>query len=751
MSWEQPKIICLMRIKNEEKWIAAVLRRASGAADEILILDDGSTDQTPDIYKTFSNVQYRYYDRPSDENRDRQELLNWAIEREADWVLWLNGDEVLEECAGGTMRREISNIDPRNPQYTYFYLNFLYFWNDPDYYRYDSNYKSIWQPRLMTTWGQEKDLLCIGPTAHRDGEFHFGVMPYNLKGMGKAIDVRVKYYGYLNPEMRERKSQGEHLISEEGMVLARWNERSDDQVSDSIFIKPSHYFSASRPEVAEMVPESAMRILDIGCGYGNLGALLKEKKPGRVVVGVEMDAMAANIAAMSLDDVIMGDINKVNLDFPVGYFDCIIMADVIEHLYNPWTVLDRLAKYLSDDGALVASIPNVRNLQVLTDAVSGGRWRYKTAGILDVGHVRFFTARDIKSMFAEANMVIEAMRGVKDHGFDFPDDKTEIKSGSMILTELNPQLCQEIKTVQFLVRAKRHVHRVERKKLTSIIIVTRNQAGYTRQMLKSLFHATPEPFEIIAVDNGSTDGTLEYLKSYGNIEIIVNTENLGFGKACNQGMAKAKGDYILLLNNDTLVVDGWLSGLISHLERDEKAGIVGPLSNAALRAQTIRYTCENKDQMYKLCRKLRVENCGLARDVEMLSGFCFLIKREVINKIGGFDERFYPGNFEDDDFCLRARLAGYKLLVADDVFVFHFGQRTFLGEKMDYKGTLNDNWVKYKEKWGLPEDFPPQERHTHPLVINRKFDPGLHFEKINGWQKRKTKRYIKCKVLRGDL
>ncbi|RKO65548.1 glycosyltransferase family 2 protein [Desulfofundulus salinus] len=265
-----------------------------------------------------------------------------------------------------------------------------------------------------------------------------------------------------------------------------------------------------------------------------------------------------------------------------------------------------------------------------------------------------------------------------------------------------------------------------KEKLTSIIIPTRNQLSLTVLCLENIIKYTPEPVEIIVVDNGSTDGIREYLRSVSEIRLLENGRNLGFAAACNRGLAVARGDYLLLLNNDTLVTPGWLSGLISHLKKYPGAGLVGPLSNCGGVTQTMPVAPPSLDRLEEFSRRLALQNRGQCRPVPVLSGFCLLFTRRVLNTIGGLDPRFNPGNFEDDDFCLRARLAGFVLLVAADVFVYHFGQRTFTGEGMDYRAALQTGWEKFRLKWKLPPNFPPEKRHTSPLILNQAFDPCRH-------------------------
>ena len=130
--------------------------------------------------------------------------------------------------------------------------------------------------------------------------------------------------------------------------------------------------------------------------------------------------------------------------------------------------------------------------------------------------------------------------------------------------------------------------------LTSIIILTHKQLELTKQCLQSIETHTPESHEIIIVDNASTDGTLDYLRRYesahSNVHVIANKENLGFAGGNNQGLALSKGEYVLLLNNDTVVTDGWLSRMLATLMNHPEAGLVGPMSNYRVRT-TVDQRC----------------------------------------------------------------------------------------------------------------------------------------------------------------
>jgi len=737
------KIICVMRVKNEERWVGTALREAAKICDQILVLDDGSTDHTPEVCRSFPQVQYRYHQRPLEEVRDRHELLRWALENQADWILSLDGDEVLEKGAAATIRQEISRLDPRDPVYAFFYLRFLYFWNDPELYRCENSiYSNFWNARLFTTWGQDTGKLSISKTGHGHG-FHCSHIPSNLQGAGRNIDVCVKHYGYLEASIRQKKydfylqndpeaaAKGyyDHLTSEEGMSLARWTDRNREQICSGLFLKPVGYYQFARPEVAELVPSQAKKILDIGCGQGNLGALLKAQDQQREVVGVELDPMSAAAAINKLDNVLVGNIEKMSLDFPVGYFDCIIMADILEHLFNPWDTLLYLKKFLDPQGCLILSIPNVKNFIILNQLINNGKWPYQEAGILDRGHLRFFTVRDLQEMLVSFNMIPDLITGIPDPAV--PDLPSNIEINKMVLKNLPPHELNELRTVQVLIRAKPCIPLAKPEGLVSIVIPACNQLELTRLCLESIDLYTIEDHEIIVVDNSSSEETLKYLAARKKVRLIRNSRNLGFAAACNQGLAAARGKYICLLNNDTIVTRGWLTHLVHHLEKNPAALAIGPVSNHAPDHQMVQVALQDLSEIETIAHNIRINNWQKLSQTNFLSGFCLLLKAKAKKIIGGMDTRFWPGNFEDDDYCLRIKLAGYELLIAHDVFIAHFGKQTFASQNFNYDETLMHNWQLFREKWGLPEDFNPLNRRALANQLKRRFRKKELFLPLN--------------------
>lgn len=268
--------------------------------------------------------------------------------------------------------------------------------------------------------------------------------------------------------------------------------------------------------------------------------------------------------------------------------------------------------------------------------------------------------------------------------------------------------------------------------LTSIVIPCLNQIKYTKQCVDSILKYTAEPVELIFVNNGSSDGTGQYLKAlaekYDHVEVITNRANLGYGAACNQGINAASGHYILLLNNDTLVTEGWLTRMLASVKYFKDVGIIGPRSNEVSGVQRIvnvPYKTENELQQFARQRAMAHADSGF--EVKRLVGFCMLIKKEVLDRIGGYDLRFGIGNFEDDDLCLRAQIAGYKLWVCDDVFIHHYGSITFNGAQLDHALLMRENWKKFREKWGIPENCSFESGYDTDQIINRPFNYELHY------------------------
>lgn len=210
-------------------------------------------------------------------------------------------------------------------------------------------------------------------------------------------------------------------------------------------------------DMLDVVPE---RGLDVGCFVGATSALIKSRFPGCHMVGIEPLKLAAEVARTRMNVVhacLMEDVDFAAEGYGAGHFDVIILADVLEHMYNPWGALKRLKPYLSQHGCILASVPNARNLSVLSQ-LAGGRWRYEFAGLLDVTHIRFFTRIEVQEMFAALGYRIDAFTHNCDPRWEKLMQQREvmrqIKVDKLTLSDLTPADIAELATLQFFVRAR---------------------------------------------------------------------------------------------------------------------------------------------------------------------------------------------------------------------------------------------------------------------------------------------------------
>ncbi len=253
----------------------------------------------------------------------------------------------------------------------------------------------------------------------------------------------------------------------------------------------------------------------------------------------------------------------------------------------------------------------------------------------------------------------------------------------------------------------------------SIIVVTYNNLELNRLCLESIYARTEWPnFEVIAVDNHSTDGTPEYLKevekNFTNLRVILNESNLGFAAANNIGLQQATGDYLVLLNNDTIVTRGWLSTLIRHLQADASIGLIGPVTNTIGNEAKVDVGYSDPADMPAWAASFVREHDGQVFSIPMLAMFCVAMRSDVFEKVGLLDEQFGIGLFEDDDYTHRVKANGFRVVCAADVFVHHFGQAAFkkLVANGEYQELFDENRRRYERKWNI-EWAPHQYAQTN--------------------------------------
>ena len=259
------------------------------------------------------------------------------------------------------------------------------------------------------------------------------------------------------------------------------------------------------------------------------------------------------------------------------------------------------------------------------------------------------------------------------------------------------------------------------KNLTSIIILNLNGYEHITKCVESILKNTKgEAYEIIVVDNGSDDGSLEYLESIPDLILISNPENVGAPYARNQAMALAKGEYLMFLDNDTILPPDWLPRLKAHFVRNPEVFILGPKSNYVSGDQIAPgANYSNYEELVAFSESLSQQNQGKLTQNYRLILYAMMVRREVVDKIGGYDPGYEKWGHEDDDYIIRANIAGFKTAIAHDVYVHHTGSQTEGKAKLNYQELLDHNRRYFLSKFGLDyDDFDPQIIPVKEMLAN---------------------------------
>lgn len=250
------------------------------------------------------------------------------------------------------------------------------------------------------------------------------------------------------------------------------------------------------------------------------------------------------------------------------------------------------------------------------------------------------------------------------------------------------------------------------KKISIVILSYKKFAETTEACFRSLTLDPQFPeWEMIIVDNDSgldTQRPLEKLADqHSNIRLVLNETNLGFAGGMNTGLREATGDVICLLNSDTMAATGAIERMANRLRSDERVGLVGPVTNAAGNEQKIFIESEGPGELV-ISEGERFANSGAGgRILAYRLDFCAVVlKREVFEAIGGLDENFGRGYYEDFDYSLSARAAGFDLEVADDAFIYHQGSASFGPVSSDMKALIAANKSRIMQKHGRSTHFP---------------------------------------------
>ncbi len=437
--------------------------------------------------------------------------------------------------------------------------------------------------------------------------------------------------------------------------IIKKNDRS--QVKARPFSEIPQYYRHLRTEIVSVVPENALKILDVGCGAGILGKALKEKKAARYVVGIELDTEAFHYAKTNIDLAYNVELEAFNPPFMQGEFDCIIFGDILEHLKDPWKITCLYATFLKPNGIMIASIPNIRHLPTLRKLAELGSWEYQDEGILDRTHLRFFTKKDFHKLLNQANIICDSvyyLGGQELHSLRPQEPDRIVRLGNFALLNVTDEDFLELCAHQLLFvgthKAKNHLNiddtltsnfsekTIEDNQIktnsVSLVVPWWDHSELLEVWKRNLEHF--KNIEVIFIDNGSQPQAkleLEKFCTHNNIKLIRNEENRGFSAANNQGAELATGEYILHLNNDVEILNFPVQSLCSLAGY----GIAG----------------------YGLIQS----ELGAV----YLEGWALCIKKSTLEALGGWSEDYGLGYWDDVDICHRARLAGYPLTPIPDI------------------------------------------------------------------------------------
>ncbi|HFB52652.1 MAG TPA: glycosyltransferase, partial [Anaerolineae bacterium] len=266
----------------------------------------------------------------------------------------------------------------------------------------------------------------------------------------------------------------------------------------------------------------------------------------------------------------------------------------------------------------------------------------------------------------------------------------------------------------------------ERTARVSIIIPVFNKVALTEKCLSALYANTEPtvPFEVIIVDNGSTDDTPQFLQTaqtqYPNLRVISNAENVGFARACNQGAQAAAGEFILFLNNDTEVQPGWLAAMLNTIQSNPNAAVVGSkllfpdgtiqhagvaiVADANLGIPVSAWHIGYLHQDSAAFNKLRV--------LQAVTAACMLVKKEVFTEVGGFDEAYWNG-YEDVDFCFKVGQAGYDIYYQPESVVIHYESQSGAERHLREDDNLQLLQKRWREKI-IPDYVQTAEKEIYP-------------------------------------
>ncbi|MEK3789569.1 glycosyltransferase family 2 protein [Paenibacillus sp. FSL K6-1230] len=262
--------------------------------------------------------------------------------------------------------------------------------------------------------------------------------------------------------------------------------------------------------------------------------------------------------------------------------------------------------------------------------------------------------------------------------------------------ELKTLICDELESLQLKINETD-----TSSPLVSIVVLAYNNLEYTRLCVESILQFTSHiNYELITVDNGSSDGTREYFHSIPNATVVCLKENIGPTRGFNEGIKAARGKYTACVCNDFIFTPRWLDNLLQCIESDDSIGFVSPGANHISNMQQIKGDYSTVQEMLHFAEEYNHSDPKKWEERVRLLPCVLMVRTPLLKELGGYDERFYFGEFADDDIGFRIRRSGYKLIFCKDTFTFHYGSIT-TGHDQRVNNSLQKSRQIFYHKYGV--------------------------------------------------
>ncbi len=500
------------------------------------------------------------------------------------------------------------------------------------------------------------------------------------------------------------------------------------------------YYEGVNSLVLRMVPVECTRYLEVGCAKGKLGSAIKDRNPGSYYVGIELFDEVGQLAKEVLDKVFISDVEKFDWSLLSGeQFDCIIFADVLEHLIDPARIIKLATSLLTPNGNIICCLPNVAHWSIISGLIRG-EWEYSDNGLLDRTHLRFFTLQTFEKLLKEIGFEVYA-DGRFVHEVKVNEEIIPVLTAMQV--DVNAFM-ERANTYQFVVRAQRIVKKISIESISAsrhitpiqntkptvdIIVCIGTSLLFNDKFLESLERTCFNTcaVQVLVMDGGTNVGAEKFIKEaleiYPWLRYERSTNSIGVAQLRNRAASITSSDILVFLDSDTILCDGWLENLLDRIQ-DMRVGVVGPqhlFPDGSISCAGIVFTSSAHPKYLHRLADPKDEKVNRPKELPALTGDAMMIKRDVFHAVGGFSNEG-PIFYADIDLCFKVRQMGLSIIYQPESKVVH--SATVNADTLIQLNSVGDlNRIKFIQKWKdlflkeLPEDpsFYISGRYHRPL------------------------------------